>query len=48
MVADEKCNILGFNKAAEALFGFTKQEVVGMNVKLLMPDAYAAVHDKYV
>lgn len=38
VITDEKANVMGFNKSAEAMFGYTKQEMLGKNVKLLMPD----------
>lgn len=47
VITDDKAVIMGFNKAAEALFGYTKAEVVGKNVAgVIMPAAYVAVHDQ--
>lgn len=37
-----------FNDAAQAVFGYTLDEVKGRNVSLLMPNAYARNHDKYI
>jgi two-component system, LuxR family, sensor kinase FixL len=37
-----------FSKTAERLFGYTATEVVGNNVKMLMPDAYRNHHDGYM
>ena len=45
---DQNSIILSFNKAAETLFGYRLNEVLGKNVKLLMPDAIAQKHDGYV
>tara|TARA_R110001583_G_scaffold121925_2_gene273093 strand:- start:1464 stop:4316 length:2853 start_codon:yes stop_codon:yes gene_type:complete len=36
------------NRAAEELFGFTKYELKGKNVKILMPTSYAREHDGYL
>lgn len=37
-----------FNEAAERIFGYTSQEVIGQNVKMLMPDPYREEHDSYI
>lgn len=48
VVIDDKARILVFNKASERLFGFTAAEMLGRNVKAIMPDDYAEQHDRYV
>ncbi|MFC7290558.1 ATP-binding protein [Hirschia litorea] len=37
-----------FNPACEKIFGYARDEVIGKNIKLLMPAAYRAEHDKHL
>lgn len=45
---DENNNITFFNKAAENLWGYERDEVLGQNVKMLVPKAIQSNHDGYV
>ena len=48
VIIDEKNNVVFFNKAAELLWGYASSEVIGRNVKMLVPAAHQPVHDQYV
>ncbi|MCG7534979.1 PAS domain S-box protein [Pseudoalteromonas sp. OOF1S-7] len=45
---DTKNNVTYMNAAAEKLFGYGKTQVLGKNVKMLVPREFATNHDQYV
>lgn len=45
---DKNGIIESFNQAATSIFGYDKEEVIGKNIKILMPNPYSAEHDTYL
>ena len=45
---DHNNNVIFYNKAAEKLWGYAHHEVIGRNVKMLVPKMIQSNHDEYV
>ena len=48
VVIDEKGTILSFSAAAEKMFGYREADIVGQNVRILMPSPDRERHDQYL
>jgi diguanylate cyclase (GGDEF)-like protein/PAS domain S-box-containing protein len=45
---DTKGLVLSFNRAAQKIFGYSEQEMIGRNVSVLMPPPHRDHHDEYL
>lgn len=48
LTIDEKGIVLSVNPAVETMFGYHEQEVMGQNIKILMPTGHRENHDQYI
>jgi two-component system sensor kinase FixL len=48
VVIDERGAIVTFSKAAERMFGYRADEVVGQSVAVLMPEPHRTAHESYM
>jgi two-component system, LuxR family, sensor kinase FixL len=48
ILIDHRGNVQAFNRAAERLFGYAAQEVLGANVGILMAEPDRTAHDQYL
>ncbi|MGA8136302.1 MAG: EAL domain-containing protein [Pseudomonas gingeri] len=48
VVIDSQNRVILFNAAAEALWGYSREEVIGQNVSILVPQLIRAEHDGYI
>ncbi len=45
---DDAGIVQSFNRAAEQIFGYATQEVIGQNISILMPEPIAREHDGHI
>ena len=45
---DERGLVESFNRSAEHMFGYEAREVIGQNVRILMPEPHASEHNGYI
>jgi two-component system sensor kinase FixL len=45
---DARGNMESFNPACKRIFGYESEEVIGKNIKMLMPEPYRGGHDGYL
>ena len=44
ILANEAGNIVGWNKGAETIFGYSEDDILGSNLQVLMPEPYREAH----
>ncbi|NNE57914.1 MAG: PAS domain S-box protein [Hellea sp.] len=48
IIIDAKANVAFFNNASSTIFGYLPEEILGQNVKMLMPEPFHSKHDSYI
>lgn len=48
ITADNNGHILSFNQSASKIFGYKEAEILGENVKMLMPEPHRSKHDSFL
>lgn len=48
IVSDDQGIVVHFNQSAERVFGYTAEEVIGQNMRMLMPEPDRGLHDEYI
>jgi PAS domain S-box-containing protein len=48
IIIDEKGTVLSVNPSVERIFGYQSHELIGQNIRMLMPEPYHSSHDGYM
>ena len=48
VIIDKQGTVVDLNPASEEMFAYSREEVIGKNVKLLMPEPHQSSHDDYL